>query len=304
MGAYSGVAKYARVKSYKITNPDTGNMVPAAMLNAIPAAIEDFTSEKGSGIAQNAIINISGESISLVFDPNTGLPVMDPFPAILDRLEDNQIFLVYAVGNSNAEQLQNHTPIRYGSSRDYLIVVGLCNSKGKRVPDQTLEGTSDALSVYAYAHHAVCAASGTTSTYFTKTGTSGATAMVSGMLSIFLKDGVSPATAKQTLMDLSRQRKPPIASPNQPNGVPRVAFPFEVACSASPPTLPADSRPVLNTPADIPIPVINSDSDLTLGDSLNNILAKVSSSRTATSAKANLIVQGISIPCQQWPSNT
>jgi hypothetical protein len=61
---------------------------------------------------------------------------------------------------------------------------------------------------------------------------------------------------------------------------------------------------VLNTPADIPIPVINSDSDLTLGGSLNNILAKVSSSRTATSAKANLIVQGISIPCQQWPSNT
>jgi hypothetical protein len=286
MGAFSGVAKYTRVKSYKISNPETKNIPPDAMYSAIAAAVRDVATERANGISRFAIINISVESISLLPDPKTGLSTRDAFPDILDLLERNQIFLVYAAGNFAVNQLQNRTPVKWGNSRKYLIVVGLCNSKGLRVPEQTQEGTSDGLSVYAYAHHAMCAIPGT-NTYDTKTGTSGATAMVSGMLAIMLKDGVSPDTAKQHLMDVSRSRKPPIASPNQRDGVPRVSFAVEVACPAFPdsPSDPEDSRPVFKI-ADIPRPVIGSP----LVVSVNDVLARVSFARTATSANANLIV--------------
>jgi hypothetical protein len=322
MGTYSGVAKYARVKSYKLSDPSkpppkNGGPPPFSaftLLWAVQAAIQDLDSDRNAdptGTTRNAIINLSCEGMQVqqtfTAGPNSGMPWIDPWEKILGELEAKQIFMVYAAGNDPTNELQNITPQRWAAKRDYLIVVGLVNSKGtlgepNRIP-QTQEGSSDALSLYAYAHHIVCAKAGTTSEYFTNTGTSGATAIVSGMLAVFLKHFPGSAnTAKQTLKETGLSRKPPIASPKQPGGVPRVAFQAEVGCSADLPTSPEDSRPTYTSKANIPIPTFPP-GNFILGGKVDDILAHVSPARTATSTKpANSIVQGVPVPCQQWPA--
>ncbi len=236
MGAFSGVDKFARIKSYKVSGiSNQGTNSQQAILDAVAAAMVDYRAENAQGKAKYAIINLSSESAHLVAN-NGPLPVIDPWPQLLDQLAAAGIVLVHSAGNDPINNLADLTPPQYSATRPGLIVVGLSNLKNKRLDRQTTEGTSDALSVYAYAHYAVCATMGSGDGYELKTGTSGAAAIVSGVVSIMLAAGVNPASAKDTLQRISLSRKDGVASPNHANGVPIVALDFEIGCYVTNPT--------------------------------------------------------------------
>ncbi len=222
MGAYSGVDKFARVKSYKISGLKAGANDPAALFNAVGAAITDYKAEKATNVANYAIINLSSEALDMaavVLKPGDSA-LKDPWEDVLKKLQSYNIILVYAAGNFATKKLENLTPLKHANSYPNLVVVGLVNSKNARVPSQTVEGTSDALSIYVFAHHCPCANSATADGYVLKTGTSGATAMVSGMISIMLAHGFDPSKAKSELQRISPSRKDGVTSSQHPNGVP------------------------------------------------------------------------------------
>ncbi|KAH8887187.1 subtilisin-like protein [Thozetella sp. PMI_491] len=274
MGAYSGVDN--------IKNPSFNSQ--QAMLDAVGAAKVDYIAEKKAGLAKYAIINMSSESKNLATDPGP-LPVSDPWPELLNELAAEDIIVIHSAGNFAANNLGDLTPPMHSASVPRLIVVGLSNSKDLRVPQQTTEGTSDGLTVYAYAHHAPAAEYNTAKSYILLTGTSGAAAIVSGVVSIMLATGGTPASVKSDLQRISFSRKSGIPSVKHPEGVPIVAMDLEVGCFVTNPTSPEISKPVINTKADIPIPPPGLPDSVTLGDSVNNVLGRI----------------GFTIPCEKWP---
>ncbi|KAL7624619.1 hypothetical protein AAE478_006187 [Parahypoxylon ruwenzoriense] len=276
MGAYSGVDKNARIKSFKVSSTNNPNaLATQAILDAVGAALRDFKAEKSQNIARHAIINLSAESTDLSNPDPNGLPIKDPWPDLLDQLWNEKIIVVHSAGNFKTNVLSNLTPPKHAETRPGLIVVGLSNSKDAAHSEQTQVRDSRALTVYAYAHHAPCASSGKLDEYQLKTGTSGAAALVSGIVSIMVAEGVDPAVVKERLQLASLSRKDGIRT-GSGLVVPIAAMDVEEPCDAAAPVSPAPAKPVITSKDQIPILTAGRPQPIVLGGPVNNVFAMVS----------------------------
>jgi hypothetical protein len=123
------------MKAYKSTYPEkpTGGTV-GTTLEALGAAVNDFSAGKAASIVDDAIINLSSEGYD--FTPDViaqKFPLFDPFLDIIQTLQNNGMVLFQAAGNFDSN-LSKLTPQRYANGNYGIVVVGSANIK-ETVPE-------------------------------------------------------------------------------------------------------------------------------------------------------------------------
>jgi hypothetical protein len=229
-GAYAGTNKYASIIPVRIFDSVTREGSAAHILDAFGAILDLLST---TGFRDSSVVSMSFGVIPEAFKVVAGqeLGKADPFADLLARLEEAGAVCVIAAGNhlpnTNANFRTDYfTPARHGGVNTKRIVVGAVDSWHEVAPFSPTIDPGGILSIYAPGVQVPCASAGSGNGYKLDSGTSDATAMVSGLVSQLLVSGrATAATAKASLIAISVARKGFFV-----NGVPRAAQYVEMAC--------------------------------------------------------------------------
>ncbi|KAH8734200.1 peptidase S8/S53 domain-containing protein [Ilyonectria robusta] len=174
-GPKYGAAKNANVVMIPLSeNRKVTDMVPA-LIKALTAVEEDVIKK---GLKGKAVVNMSFEMSKWIYQ----MQIVQDYKKKVASLLKNDIVLVACSGNFRVldEQIDRY-PALFGKDLD-LVVVGAVDKDGKRT--QYSQGSEDQLTVSAPGD--VLCASGKDNTVAQKSGTSFATATISGVIAVFL----------------------------------------------------------------------------------------------------------------------
>ncbi|KAH8807745.1 hypothetical protein F5884DRAFT_900089 [Xylogone sp. PMI_703] len=263
-GSVAGVNREATIIPVKITLvtqvTDSGSSIKT-VARAMPGIIKAH-SNRGN---PQAVINMSFSFDKGLFGPSNiflrlisgGQP--DPFRKFLRRLNQANIVVALAAGNggrSDNNNMANRSPARYGGTNTNHIIVGAVDQNGIRADFSNSQDTAGAgyLSVYTNGVNIVAAQSGSGTFYRADNGTSQATAITSGLISILLGQGAATVnTAKSVLRSVGTAKKGlnwPADMSSLPV-VPRTATNFESSCPAGAQFQPVDLANYPNLPNQI-----------------------------------------------------
>ncbi|KAL1835221.1 hypothetical protein VTK73DRAFT_5984 [Phialemonium thermophilum] len=221
VGSYSGVNKNARLVSVR-----RGSTIFSVVQSTMHAL--DYHLAAGGGLP--GILNLSlrcefraGPTAGVVF------PATDPWPRVLSFVEGANMVVTSAAGNEAGFRIAESSPQKYGD-RASVIVVGNCDKDGFRDADSTFrdDDNVDRLTLYAPGTDMFAPDIGGDNLYDWIDGTSPATALVSGVLSLlFAQTALDASQIKARLVQESVALKGLAIWPGDHNGVPhpRVALP-------------------------------------------------------------------------------
>lgn len=242
-GLLAGVFKKAEIVPIKVIAGDLAPKLQTLMDAVAIAMFDTATHPSPAGVMSMSIGFLVAELRVAAGQPaNT----IDPFKYLIDEAVARKIVPVASSGNSATanEDLNDATPRRNGGPDKSLIVVGNCQYDGDRWYQSTYldRDSTGILSIYAPGVKIQCAKADITATkridkYQTQTGSSPATAIVAGMVALYISQGRTDAKgAKAFLLSESRRLKGDWPSDGAgagqaQGGPPRAAMASQIACA-------------------------------------------------------------------------
>ncbi|KAH8821903.1 peptidase S8/S53 domain-containing protein, partial [Xylogone sp. PMI_703] len=225
----------------RISNAQQVNSSVKTLSRAFPGILKLHKS-KGN---PKAIINISFGMPAFMFSQGNKFVSLlegskaDPFPKFLQECTAANIAVVMSAGNDAATNpdLTQSSPRRWAKSSTPYVVVGAADQNGKRAPFSNYVDPAGAgiLSLYNLGVNVVSALAGGNTFFKAQSGTSHATALTSGVLSILMSQGLATASsAKSVLQNIGTQKKG-LNWPADVQGlpvIPRAATNHEITCPA------------------------------------------------------------------------
>ncbi|OIW32658.1 subtilisin-like protein [Coniochaeta ligniaria NRRL 30616] len=257
-GYVSGVAKGVQLIPLQVASENDDNNasqldVTVHTFKVVGAFLKLLQLQNGKG-KPAAVLNLSISFIRAAL--STGLITAtdnDPFHHFLPLVTEANVAVNIAAGNDPSRDLDTYTPNVLGGEGTPYVIVGSTDASGKRSSFSTYLDPDQKgyVSIYNIGEDTLCASNFTNNAFGAITGTSPATALISGLTAVMLANGdATVQNFKQQLQEFGRTRKGTDWAAEFGRVIPRAATSWEIPCD-----LPTSTAPlfrgykVLNEPS-------------------------------------------------------